>query len=323
MNYSEEYVFIVYIIVIICLIGLIAMVHYFNIGDYLHSYKGKGTIAAYYGIKPPKGWVLCDGKNGTPDLRGRFVYGGNVLSQQLYKNGYDSNSEKYFVDYTEQITGGSNYQTLTNRVGDLDTYIDYKPSVNTNILVIETVDDNKNMNHSLAYKQNLLDTVTTNIVEDVDTHGSESNKLNRIGNLENIENFLSNDQKTRIDALDTDDNNEVNITEVITEANIKDAEISYTKTRVDNVSDELTHLSETDEKYNPDNIKKKLDEAKTKPDEYAQILKTQEELIKDAEIEVPVIEGPDYEGYKYPSNKNLNADLNLPPYYALIYIMKL
>ena len=176
MNYSEEYVFIVYIVVIICLIGLIALVHYFNIGDFLHSYKGKGTIAAYYGIKPPKGWVLCDGTNGTPDLRGRFVYGGNVLSQQLYKNGYDSNSEKYFVDYTEQITGGSNYQTLTNRVGNLDTYIDIAPSADTNILVIDTVDDNKNMNHSLAYKQNFLDTITSNIVEDVDTHGSETNK---------------------------------------------------------------------------------------------------------------------------------------------------
>ena len=86
MNYSEEYVFIVYIIVIICIIGLITLVYFVNVGDYLHSYKGKGTIAAYYGIKPPKGWVLCDGRNGTPDLRGRFVYGGNVFSQQLYNN---------------------------------------------------------------------------------------------------------------------------------------------------------------------------------------------------------------------------------------------
>lgn len=321
MNYSEEYVFIVYIVVIICLIGLIVLVKYFNIGDFLHSYKGKGTIAAYYGIKPPKGWILCDGKNGTPDLRGRFVYGGNILSQQLYKNGYNSNSEKYFVDYTEQITGGSNYQTLTNRVGNLDTYINVVPSANTNILVIDTVDDNKNMNHSLSYKQNFLDTITSNIVEDVDTHGSETNKLNRIGNLDNIEDVLSDDQKTQIDALD--ENNDANITKIITEVDIKNAEIASTKTRVDNVSEELTYLSTTDAKYNPDNIKQELEDAKTKPDEYAQILKTQEELIKDAEIEVLVIEGPDYEGYKYPSNKNLNADLNLPPYYALIYIMKL
>ena len=33
----------------------------------------KGTIIAHYYSSIPYGWVLCDGKNGTPDLRGRFV----------------------------------------------------------------------------------------------------------------------------------------------------------------------------------------------------------------------------------------------------------
>ena len=27
------------------------------------------------GTKPPDGWLLCDGKNGTPDLRDRFIVG--------------------------------------------------------------------------------------------------------------------------------------------------------------------------------------------------------------------------------------------------------
>ena len=34
-----------------------------------------GTITAYNGTDPPTGWVLCDGNNGTPDLRGRFILG--------------------------------------------------------------------------------------------------------------------------------------------------------------------------------------------------------------------------------------------------------
>lgn len=32
-----------------------------------------GTIVMWSGETAPKGWALCDGTNGTPDLRGRFV----------------------------------------------------------------------------------------------------------------------------------------------------------------------------------------------------------------------------------------------------------
>lgn len=37
----------------------------------------KGLIAIYEGyiVDIPTNWVLCDGNNGSPDLRGKFVYG--------------------------------------------------------------------------------------------------------------------------------------------------------------------------------------------------------------------------------------------------------
>lgn len=35
----------------------------------------KGIIVAWNSATPPTGWALCDGNNGTPDLRGRFIYG--------------------------------------------------------------------------------------------------------------------------------------------------------------------------------------------------------------------------------------------------------
>lgn len=35
----------------------------------------KGIIVAWQGTDLPKGWALCNGSNGTPDLAGRFVLG--------------------------------------------------------------------------------------------------------------------------------------------------------------------------------------------------------------------------------------------------------
>lgn len=39
----------------------------------------KGSIMAWYGEADtvPEGWAVCDGENGTPDLRGRFLLGAN------------------------------------------------------------------------------------------------------------------------------------------------------------------------------------------------------------------------------------------------------
>jgi len=34
-----------------------------------------GTIVAFRGSTAPSGWAICDGTNGTPDLRGRFIRG--------------------------------------------------------------------------------------------------------------------------------------------------------------------------------------------------------------------------------------------------------
>ena len=36
-----------------------------------------GTIVMWSGEVVPNGWAICDGQNGTPDLRGRFVIGAN------------------------------------------------------------------------------------------------------------------------------------------------------------------------------------------------------------------------------------------------------
>ena len=45
--------------------------------DFDSTYRNipKGLICMWSGSEVPTGWYLCDGENGTPDLRNRFIVG--------------------------------------------------------------------------------------------------------------------------------------------------------------------------------------------------------------------------------------------------------
>jgi microcystin-dependent protein len=54
----------------------------------------KGAIILWYGTTVPAGWAICDGKNGTPDLQGRFVVGVGSNGESNYNLGDTSGQDK-------------------------------------------------------------------------------------------------------------------------------------------------------------------------------------------------------------------------------------
>ncbi len=66
----------------------------------------KGAIVIWSGsaTEIPSGWVLCDGNNGTPDLRGRFVLGyGTVTDDASQTKTYNVGDAGGEIDHTLSI----------------------------------------------------------------------------------------------------------------------------------------------------------------------------------------------------------------------------
>ncbi len=335
IQYSEKNIFVVYVIVSLCLIGLVCLMYFVNIGNYLHSYHPQNTIAAYYGTTPPKGWVLCDGTNGTPDLTGKFIYGGNIVSQNLYNNAYNNNSDKYFVNYTEQIEGGSNYQTLTNKVEILDKYVNTRPSNNTKDTDMENI-INFNPNIETSHDTNDIPLTVFN------PNTVEKSDLQKIKNVfveinEVKPNIVSKENLNKIDPTSIYQT----VKNIITPDELRQAEMRKLNKRIrgnDNGDDIELQTNNTIQRFDNDiidDLKNVIKSENNQPlsDELsdsdfltkfnAKDYNEKLQMIDEIEIDINVIVGPDFDGYKYPSHKNITADLNLPPFYVMIYIMKL
>jgi microcystin-dependent protein len=79
-----------------------------------------GTIIAWNSTTPPAGWAICDGQNGTPDLRGRFILGQNNNSTLQ-----DTNNNGARVGFVKSGTigniGGEVNHTLT--IGEMPSHV--------------------------------------------------------------------------------------------------------------------------------------------------------------------------------------------------------
>lgn len=74
-----------------------------------------GTIAMFNGTSLPAGWVLCDGANGTPDLRGHFLKGWG--DQDVGMDGgldFVTLSDTQMPSHTHTSSGGDHTHTGTS-----------------------------------------------------------------------------------------------------------------------------------------------------------------------------------------------------------------
>ena len=180
MIYNERSIFIVYLISAILLSGLIYVTYYMNVGDILHGGNMKGTISAFWGVNPPEGWVICNGQtvNGiqTPDLRGKFVFGGSFNSQNFLSDIRNKNISTNNDTNIYKIEGGNNYQTLTNKVINMDPYIQNESqisaqTVNGNDEVYDDINNNfdSDLNYAYQYNNNsLFNSVYAPTIEDME-----------------------------------------------------------------------------------------------------------------------------------------------------------
>lgn len=89
-----------------------------------------GTITSWSGsiINIPSGYALCDGTNGTPDMRNRFIPGAGDAYTPGANGGAVNHAHDFTTDGHDHILSGSG---ATTTVGAFDQTTDVKTDTGT------------------------------------------------------------------------------------------------------------------------------------------------------------------------------------------------
>ena len=92
------------------------------------NYLPKGTILAHNQTTAPSGWALCNGTNGTPDLRGRFILGagqGANLTNRNINQLAGTETHTLTIDQMPQHNHGGTTNTTGNHSHRADGFPDW------------------------------------------------------------------------------------------------------------------------------------------------------------------------------------------------------
>jgi len=79
-----------------------------------------GIVAAWSGDIPPDGWLLCDGKNGTPNLTNRFIFGAGQGHNMINRKYGDRGGEiEHTLTIDEIATHQHYFDSALGTVGSL------------------------------------------------------------------------------------------------------------------------------------------------------------------------------------------------------------
>lgn len=149
-----------------------------------------GIIVMWSGVSAPSGWALCDGTNGTPDLRNRFVVAAGVTYPLGTTGGTTTTSAAGSHTHTEAAAGGHNHTGVT---GDTALTVNQIPSHTHTWSGTQTAEDNNftagsNWLREGSTVQSSSFTVTTTATGEGATHnhtlgtdGAHTHTINSVG----------------------------------------------------------------------------------------------------------------------------------------------
>ena len=76
-----------------------------------------GAILMWSGEKPPSGWALCEGTNGTPDLRGRFIVGYDPSDPDYNDTGNTGGEKDHTLTTNEMAQHNHAFSEITSSEG--------------------------------------------------------------------------------------------------------------------------------------------------------------------------------------------------------------